>query len=136
MRRTGTILLVDDDPAGLRAIRRICESEGFLCLEAGTVRDALATARREGPDVIVLDMSLPDGSGIEAAATLKSGAGTARIPIIAVSGLPEPAFVPQATAAGCAFCLPKPYDPHELVSRVRELLRQPTDTPPPPIPVV
>ena len=69
----GTVLIVDDQPAFRRLARALLELDGFVVVgEAGAAGEALEAARRLGPDVVLLDVRLPDGSGVDLARLMRS----------------------------------------------------------------
>jgi two-component system cell cycle response regulator DivK len=115
------ILIVDDardNREGYAEYLRFC---GFRVAEAGTGRDALDKAERSHPDVIVLDMRLPDIDGTEVSRRLRA-AGGERTAIIAVSACVSRADVGAAIESGCDSFLPKPCLPDVLVKEINRLL--------------
>jgi CheY-like chemotaxis protein len=80
------ILLADDDPATVRMYRQRLELEGYRVSTAANGDEALAEARREEPDLVVLDLDMPDRHGLEVAAELRSDARTRHIPVAILSG--------------------------------------------------
>lgn len=81
------VLIVDDSPINLKLARDVLRAAGFRTLEAASGADALALAEAHLPDVILMDVRLPDMSGVDAARTLGRGERTARIPVVALSAL-------------------------------------------------
>jgi len=92
---------------------------GYDVIAAGTVRDALAIGRRESFDVVVSDLGLPDGSGLELGPVLGG-----RAPLIALSGFGSPVDVARSLASGFAAHLVKPTDPEYLHATIGTLLMQ------------
>ena len=82
------VLIVDDKTMNLKLARDVLRAAGFRTLEAATGAEALAVAEAHLPDVILMDVRLPDMGGVDAARTLGRGERTARIPVVALSALP------------------------------------------------
>jgi CheY-like chemotaxis protein len=79
---SATVLVVDDDPTARYLVHHQVAAHGLRVVEAGTGADGIEIARREGPDVVVLDLSMPDLDGLEVLARLRADAATASIPVI------------------------------------------------------
>ena len=119
----GTILYVDDTEAQRYAVSRVLRNAGFHVLEARTGQQALDMSN-PSPDVIILDVNLPDISGIEVCKRLKAGESTARTPIMQVSATAVSTEARVAGLEGGADAyLTQPIEPQELVATVRALLR-------------
>jgi len=116
------ILVVDDDPEIRKLLARYIESQGFRVALAATcaeLRERLATAQI---DLIVLDVMLPDGSGLEICRNLR--AERSRIPIILLTALKEDVDRIIGLEIGADDYLGKPFNPRELIARVRAVLRR------------
>jgi PAS domain S-box-containing protein len=119
------LILVVDDNAPLRyALSRTLRQHGFDILEAGTGRDALRLAASDHPDLVLLDVNLPDIHGFEVARGLKANERTRNIPILQISA----SFVQMehrmaGLEAGADAYLVEPVEPGELVANIRALLR-------------
>ena len=111
------VLIVDDDPRNLKLARDVLRAAGLRTLEASNGGEAIELAGRSLPDVILMDLGLPDRDGASVARTLGAQAQTAGIPVVALTALP------QAGAwfrdAGFAGYLEKPFDVREFPDRVR-----------------
>ena len=116
------VLLVDDQPDQVEMYHFALADGGFVVDAAGTGQQAIERAREERPDVIVLDLRLPDLSGWEVCAVLKEDPHTAAIPIIILTAAASPTLAEQAAAAGCAAHLVKPCYPEDLIEAVRQVL--------------
>ncbi|WP_244851443.1 MULTISPECIES: response regulator [unclassified Caballeronia] len=90
------VLLVDDDTLSLHALEAVFESRGFHVLLARNGVDALATAIRTLPDLVVTDWEMPLFDGVTLCERLRSVPGLARIPVVLTSGKMRPADGPQA----------------------------------------
>ena len=101
-------------------------SEFHVVAEAGTVAEAVAAARRFRPDLIVMDVRLPDGSGLDLVRDLRRSGTAGRTRVIIASASVLPAEREAALAAGADRFLPKPYRPADLVAAVVDLLGEPS----------
>lgn len=79
------ILCVEDNPQNMRLVRKILQHEGYEVLEAENGLDGVAMAEREKPDLILMDINLPDIDGIEATKRIKSKPDIAHIPVVALT---------------------------------------------------
>lgn len=116
------ILAIEDVPANLALLHAILESAGFELRDAVTLGEARAAVRAQIPSLILLDVRLPDGNGLDLARELKADATTASVPILAVSASVLPGERADALKAGCDAFLAKPLRPAELLAMVRCLL--------------
>ena len=119
-----SILLVEDDALLRQAFRMLLEDAGYAVLEAGTARDALAHARTKLPSIVLLDLGLPDRSGLEVASELRADAKTADIPVVALTGRVGAAEKRACLDAGCVAYLAKPVEAKLLLRRVPEILAE------------
>nr|WP_216627431.1 response regulator [Corallococcus exercitus] len=119
-----TVLNVNDDEANRYLVNRILEMSGYHVLEAATGMAALILAEEHRPDVIVLDVKLPDISGYEVCARLRANAATAAIAVMHTSAtFVTPDKKVQGLEGGADAYLTQPYEPSELIATVRSLLR-------------
>lgn len=120
----GRILIVDDESA----IRLVCQlnldSAGFQTLEAADGEKALALARAEHPDLILLDVMLPGVDGLRVAEELAASPETREIPILFISARSDRADEARGYEAGGLGYITKPFDPEDLIARVREVLER------------
>lgn len=115
------ILVVDDEPKIVRLARDYLEKNGFRVISAGDGQSALAMARRERPDLIVLDLLLPGMDGRDVCRTLRAESD---IPIIMLTALSEESDQIVGLEIGADDYIVKPFSPRALVARVRALLRR------------
>lgn len=113
------VLIVDDNERNTKLVRGVLESAGMRTLSAATAADALALARAHRPDVVLMDLRLPDLDGGEAARLLAADERTAQIPVVAVSALSIDEAAPWLRDAGFVAYIEKPIDVQELPEQVR-----------------
>lgn len=110
-----TILVVDDDRGSTEWLNQCLVQQGYRVLCTGTAEQGMRIARAEHPSLIVLDIALPDGCGLEVCATINDDASLCEIPVIVASGSDDPQVVRRARRAGSKYFLRKPYDPEALL---------------------
>ena len=110
------ILIVEDNPATRELLREFLQGDGHTVLEASTGLEALTVAGVASPDLILLDLRLPDTHGFDLAQRLRKESRTAPIPILAITGFPLDHVAEALAASGCTGYLTKPV--------TRELLRE------------
>ena len=115
-------LVVDDEEPLVRIVASYLEREGFEVLTAGDGEQAVELARRERPDVIVLDLMLPGIDGIEACRRIRAFSDAY---VVMLTAKAEEADKIIGLATGADDYLTKPFSPGELVARVRAMLRRP-----------
>jgi CheY-like chemotaxis protein len=115
---TRTILIVDDDVDQASRLSRRLSDQGFVTVTAHRGLLALGIAQADPPDLILLDLRLPDMDGLELCRSLADSPVTCHIPIILLAGSDRPGLVRQARSAGCAYFLSKPYDPNVLLTLI------------------
>ncbi|MGQ0774040.1 MAG: response regulator transcription factor [Pseudonocardiales bacterium] len=122
--------LIDDELDLVAMSRAYLERDGFRVVEAPDVKSGLAAIRREPVDLVVLDLGLPDGSGLDLLRTLRS---TSRVPIIIVTGRSEETDRVVGLELGADDYLVKPFSQRELAARIRAVLRRTYPEQPAPI---
>jgi two-component system KDP operon response regulator KdpE len=115
------VLVCDDEPQILRALRVILRDAGFRSLPASTLEEALDVAAVERPDAAIIDLVLPDGSGIELCRRLREWS---EMPLIVLSALGDEDAKVRALAAGADDYITKPFGPRELIARLEANLRR------------
>jgi len=116
-----TVMVVDDEPKIVQLARDYLEHAGFAVVVAHDGRAALATARAEKPDLVVLDLGLPVLDGLDVARTLR---GESNVPIVMLTGRSEESDKLVGLELGADDYVTKPFSPKELVARVRAVLRR------------
>ncbi|MBI5422463.1 MAG: response regulator [Opitutae bacterium] len=115
------ILAVDDEPEILDLIAYQLRKAGHSVATAGNGWEALAEVRRQRPDLILLDLMLPDLDGFGVCEILRRDAATATIPIVIISAWASADSRHLGLELGALDYLTKPFSPHELVQRVNRL---------------
>jgi two-component system, OmpR family, alkaline phosphatase synthesis response regulator PhoP len=121
-----TVLVVDDEPKIVQLARDYLEHAGFAVVSASDGPGALARARAERPDLVVLDLGLPTLDGLDVARALRRDSS---VPIVILSGRDEETDKLVGLELGADDYVTKPFSPKELVARVRAVLRR-TERPP------
>ncbi|MGJ7534767.1 MULTISPECIES: two-component system response regulator KdpE [unclassified Variovorax] len=122
---TPIAIVIEDEPQIRRFVRGALEAEGWVVHEADTLRDGLAAAGTRQPDLLVLDLGLPDGDGVS---LIRDVRGWSAVPIIVLSARTDEADKIAALDAGADDYLTKPFGTGELLARVRANLRRPRAT--------
>ncbi|MEA2650291.1 MAG: hypothetical protein QOI85_12 [Chloroflexota bacterium] len=116
-----TILVVDDEPKITQLVRDYLERAGFGVVTAGDGREALMRARTEHPDLVVLDLGLPQLDGLDVTRQLRRDAD---VPIIMLTARDDETDKLIGLELGADDYVTKPFSPRELVARVRAVLRR------------
>jgi two-component system, cell cycle response regulator DivK len=113
------VLIVDDNAKNRKLAADVLRTAGFRTLEAASGIEGIALAVELLPDVVLLDLRLPDMDGTDVARELRSSARTARLPVVALSALRPDVNDDRLRAAGFAGSLEKPIDVREFPDQVR-----------------
>jgi len=119
--RAHKILVVDDEPAIRTLLKSTLVRAGYQAIEAANAKEALASAAIDKPDLVILDLGLPDRDGLELIGALR---GEARVPLIVVSARENSEQKIAALDLGADDYVTKPFDTEELLARVRAALRR------------
>ncbi|CAK7042210.1 Transcriptional regulatory protein OmpR [Saezia sanguinis] len=120
------ILLVEDDERLARMTISYLEQFGFSVSHAPTVQKALALAQSTPLNAIILDLMLPDGDGLDVCRQLRGQSSTQHIPIMMLTARGDPTDRIIGLEMGADDYLPKPFEPRELLARLRAILRRQT----------
>jgi two-component system KDP operon response regulator KdpE len=123
MTRTARILLVDDEVSIQRAMTPLLRSRGYETVVAATARDALGAMETDRPDLVILDLGLPDGDGAD---FIRDFRGWSTVPVIVLSARVDETDKIEALDLGADDYLTKPFGIGELMARVRATLRRRT----------
>jgi len=118
----GTILYVEDNPENRMLVRRILLSEDYSLLEATNASEALDVLKTNKPDLILMDINMPDVDGYTLTAQIKKMPGFERIPILALTANVMRGDKEKVLEAGCDGYIQKPLDFDELLNEVGRFL--------------
>ncbi len=119
-----TILIVEDDPKNLILFRDLLQVNGYETIEANNGKQGVELARVQKPDLILMDMQMPEMDGLEATRIIKADATTSNIPVIAITSYAMKGDEEKILEAGCDGYLAKPIDIKELLKEVNEYLSE------------
>ena len=119
--RAARVLVVEDDESTAYLLQELLAQAGYAVVAVDNGRDALASAR--DADLVLIDLGLPDVDGTEVIRGLRATADVARLPIVALTGRASPRDRVRGIESGADDYLIKPFDAHELIARIRGLLR-------------
>ena len=119
-----TIQIVEDSPDIAELIRHYLKRAGYETVVVGSGRDALTQARQSAPDLVVLDIMLPDLDGLQVCQALRGDPATSKVPILMLTAKGEEADRVRGLELGADDYVTKPFSPKELVARVGALLRR------------
>ncbi len=119
---SGRILVVEDHADNLQILRDLLASAGYGMIEARTGQEGVALAERYHPDLILMDIQLPDFDGYEATRRIKANPALRRTPVIAVTSYALSGDDVKAMEAGCDAYVAKPFSPRALLVKIREYL--------------
>ena len=123
----GTILYVEDNPDNRLLVRRILLSEDYSLLEATDAIDALNILKTAQPDLILMDINMPDMDGYTLTAKIKSLPGFERLPILAVTANVMRGDKEKTLEAGCDGYIQKPLDVEQLTREIEKFLSRRTN---------
>jgi DNA-binding response OmpR family regulator len=116
------ILIVDDEGDIIKAITIRLQTNGYEVISALNCAQGISMVYKEMPDLVILDILMPSGSGFNIVEKLKQSDRTDRIPIVFLTGSPEKKTEERAMKAGARFYIKKPYDSEELLDAVKRAL--------------
>ncbi len=119
----GKVLVVDDDAKLQFVLRANLRAEGYEVLLASNGREGIAAARQSHPDIIIMDVSMPEMDGVEAMRELKSDPGTSEIPVIMLTARSATEDLVVGLECGADEYITKPFEMAELMARLRSLHR-------------
>lgn len=116
------ILVVDDRPSIVEVLRLFLQMKGYATKEAYDGRTALELVRREPPDLVLLDLILPEQTGFDVLRAMQADQALARIPVIVMTARSEISDLPTADLRGAAALLRKPFDLEDVAGLVSRTL--------------
>ena len=117
-----TVLIVDDDPKLREYIRVNLEMEGYSVKEAGSADEGLGVLDESTPDLVLLDVMMPEVDGWEMLRRVQERHGVGGIPVIMFSGKIDEKATAEATSRGAQGFIGKPFNPQELINQTKQLL--------------
>jgi two-component system, OmpR family, response regulator MtrA len=117
------VLIADDDEDILSLVKAVLERSGHEVVAASDGAEALASVRARKPDLVVLDIAMPEVDGLEVLRRLRADPTTSELPVVLLSARAQEADVERGFAIGASAYLKKPFSPRELSEHVAELLR-------------
>ncbi len=114
------ILIIEDQEDNRRIMRDLLTSAGYQVIEAVTGEAGVMSAETHCPDLILMDIQLPDFDGYEATRRIKANPALSSIPVIAVTSYALSGDDVKAYEAGCDAYVSKPFSPHKLLAKIRE----------------
>lgn len=117
------VLIVDDDPGLREMLRANLELEGYLVREAGSAEEGLVALDEEAPDLILLDVMMPQVDGWEMLRRVRERHGVDSVPVVMFSGKVDDAEAAAAEQRGAQAFIGKGFDPEQLIARTKQLLR-------------
>lgn len=120
-----TILVIEDNPDNMALIEQILEDEGFAILKAELAEDGITLLKQNRVNLILMDISLPKMSGLEATKIIKADNAIKDIPVIALTAHAMLSDRNMALSAGCDGYLTKPIDEKKLLEEIKEFLDYP-----------
>jgi len=118
------ILIVEDDPDIAELVARYLDKAGFITERMASGREALQTITERPPDLVVLDLMLPHLDGLEVCRLLRAHDATSGVPVIMLTARGEESERIVGLELGADDYLPKPFNPRELLARIRALMRR------------
>ncbi|HEY6963131.1 MAG TPA: response regulator [Gaiellaceae bacterium] len=115
------VLIVDDEPP-LRELIAVSLGDDYVCSEASDSAEALRMLRERPPSLVLLDVMLPDGSGLDVVRAMRDDPALRDVPAVIVSAWQAPEDIERAVESGADAFLPKPFPPEELVDVVNRLV--------------
>jgi two-component system, cell cycle response regulator DivK len=119
---TQQILYIEDNPDNRTLVRRVLQSEGYVVREAPDGRTGLQMAAEQRPDLVLMDINLPEVDGYEITARLKQLTGMSQVPVIAVTANVMKGDREKTLAAGCDGYIQKPIDIDTLSNQIEHFL--------------
>ncbi len=121
---SNTILIIEDNPKNAALMRRVLEKHSYAVLLAEDGETGLKVALAERPDLILLDLGLPDVDGQTVAGWLKQGDGLPDTPLVVVTAWPSETARQMVSAYGCEGYIPKPIDTREFPHQIASYLKR------------
>lgn len=118
-----TILIVDDEPNIVLSVEYLLKREGFEVQTAGDGQAAIEMLAQSRPDLMILDVMMPRKNGFEVCTEVRADPALSDLPIILLSAKGREAEIAKGLSLGASAYITKPFSTHELVNKVKELLK-------------
>lgn len=128
--RKQLVLVADDEPSIVRLLRAALEADGFAVVTADCGATAIAVLNAERPDIVVLDVTMPEMDGFETLRLIRSQSQTPRVPVIMLTARTGDIDKMQGFQSGADDYVTKPFNPNELLARITAVLRRGSGTSP------
>ncbi len=122
------ILAVDDEKHIVRLVQINLQKEGYEVITASNGREALEQVEREKPDLVIMDVMMPEMGGFEALQEMKANEATSTVPVIMLTAKAQDADVFEGWKSGADLYLTKPFNPQELLTFVRRIFQGQSET--------
>ena len=119
-----SVLIIEDDELTAEVLSIRLGRQGFTTLTARSGRQGVELASSRHPDLVLLDLGLPDSSGFNVCQKLVDDPATSDIPIIILSGMQRPDIIRRARSVGCCYYVRKPYDPNALLVLIDQAIAE------------
>ncbi|HUK91673.1 MAG TPA: response regulator [Blastocatellia bacterium] len=118
------VMVVEDEAASRKLLCVVLTADGHSVVAAANARAALETVKADNPDVVLLDLGLPEMDGLELARLLKSDQVTAHIPLVAITAFPDRFCRENALKAGCDTFIVKPVNTRTLAKELSDVVAE------------
>ncbi|MDI6763737.1 MAG: response regulator [Thermodesulfobacteriota bacterium] len=117
------ILVIEDNEQNLYLVNFILKKNGYEVIEARNGEEGIRLAIKDKPDLILMDIQLPDMGGMEATRRIRASKGDGRVPIVAITSYAMNGDRGRALAAGCTGYIEKPIDPETFMGEVEKFIK-------------
>ena len=121
-------LVVDDDPKIVTLISFILRKEGYIIVTASNGEEGIEMAKKESPDIMLLDLMMPGIDGYKVCEIMKADPELSRIPIIMLTALNDGKSIEEGIKKGANWYITKPFEAAHLIKRVKKLIEQKEST--------
>ena len=120
--RTKTVMIVEDNELNMKLFHDLLDAHGYLTVQTRSGKDALALARQHQPDLILMDIQLPEVSGLDVIRWIKAEHGVSSIPIIAVTAFAMKGDEERIRGGGCEAYISKPISVASFMATIRQFV--------------
>jgi len=116
---SGTVLVVDNEAFNVDLVKTILTRAGFKVISANSGKKAISMVKKRNPDLVLMDVQLPEMDGLETTRRLMGDPATRAVKVLAFSALAMPSDIDKALEAGCVGYITKPVGARELIEKVK-----------------